>query len=126
MKTAKLVVGILSICLSAMVLFQSCAAGAANALEANGEVGGTGGFIVAIMLLAGGIVMIATRKSEKKGGSIAALILYLLGALIGFATAGSYSDLKIWAVVALLIAVMNAVALLRLKKGNHTNEEEEQ
>ena len=126
MKTAKLVVGILSICLSAMVLFQSCAAGAANALEANGEVGGTGGFIVAIMLLAGGIVMIATRKSEKKGGSIAALILYLLGALIGFATAGSYSDLKIWAVVALLIAMMNAVALLRLKKGNHTNEEEEQ
>lgn len=126
MKTAKLVVGILSICLSAMVLFQSCAAGAANALEANGEVGGTGGFIVAIMLLAGGIVMIATRKSEKKGGSIAALILYLLGALIGFATAGSYSDLKIWAVVALLIAVMNAAALLQLKKGNHTNEEEEQ
>ncbi len=125
MKTAKLVVGILSICLSAMVLFQSCAAGAANALEANGEVGGTGGFIVAIMLLAGGIVMIATRKSEKKGGSIAALILYLLGALIGFATAGSYSDLKIWSVVALLVAIMNVVALLQLKKDNHTNEEEE-
>ena len=125
MKTAKLVVGILSICLSAMVLFQSCAAGAANALEANGEIGGTGGFIVAIMLLAGGVVMIATRKSEKKGGSIAALILYLLGALIGFTTAGSYSDLKIWAVVALLVAIMNAVALLQLKKENHTNEEEE-
>lgn len=125
MKTAKLVVGILSICLSAMVLFQSCAAGAANTLEANGEVGGTGGFIVAITLLAGGIVMIATRKSEKKGGSIAALILYLLGALIGFATAGSYSDLKIWAVVALLVAIMNVVALLQLKKSNHTNGEEE-
>lgn len=126
MKTAKLVVGVISICLSAMVLFQSCAAGAANALEANGEIGGTGGFIVAIMLLAGGIVMIATRGSEKRGGSITALILYLLGALIGFATAGSYSDLKIWAAFALLAAMMNAAALLQLKRDDHENEEEKQ
>ena len=126
MKTAKLVVGVISICLSAMVLFQSCAAGAANALEANGEIGGSGGFIVAIILLAGGIVMIATRSSEKRGGSIAALILYLLGALIGFTTAGSYSDLKIWAAFALLVAIMNVAALLQLKRDNHANEEEEQ
>ena len=126
MKTAKLVVGVISICLSAMVLFQSCAAGAANALEANGEVGGTGGFVVAIMLLAGGIVMIATRSSEKHGGSITALILYLLGSLIGFTTAGSYSDLKIWAAFALLVAIMNVAALLQLKRDNHANEEEKQ
>lgn len=124
MKTTKLVFGVLSICLTVMVLFQSCAAGAANALESNGEVGGTGGFIVAILLLAGGIVMIATRKSEKRGGSITGLVLYLLAAFIGFATAGSYTDLKIWSGFALLVAVINIVALVQLKKTTKSEEED--
>mgnify|MGYP000052189692 CR=1 FL=1 len=39
MKIWKLVSGILSIVLVLFVLFQSCAAGLGNALEANGEVG---------------------------------------------------------------------------------------
>lgn len=38
MKTSKLVVGIISIVLSILVAFQSCAAGLSNALESNGEV----------------------------------------------------------------------------------------
>lgn len=123
MKTAKLVFGVLSICLTVMVLFQSCAAGAANALASNGEAGGTGGFVVAILLLAGGIVMIATRKSEKRGGAITALVLYLLAALIGFATAGSYSDLKIWSAFALIVAALNIISLVQLKKSGKTEEE---
>ena len=82
MKTLKLILGILSIVLAAMVLFQSCAAGVANTLSDNGESGGTGGFALALGMIAGGIIMIATRASEKKGGSIAALILYALAARI--------------------------------------------
>ena len=62
MKTWKLVSGIISIVLFAFVMFQSCAAGISNSLEANGESGGSAGVIVAIMLLAGGIVSIATRN----------------------------------------------------------------
>lgn len=67
MKVWKLVSGILSIILFVFVSFQSCAAGVSNALEANGEASGSAGIIVAILMLAGGIVSIATRKSLGKG-----------------------------------------------------------
>lgn len=70
MKVWKLVSGILSIILFVFVSFQSCAAGVSNALEANGEASGSAGIIVAILMLAGGIVSIATRKSLGKGGKI--------------------------------------------------------
>lgn len=84
MKTWKLVSGILSIIMFVFVTFQSCAAGISNSIEDNGEVGGSAGIIVAIMLLAGGIVSIATRNSKGKGGNIAVIVLFGLGAIMGF------------------------------------------
>lgn len=116
MKTWKLVSGILSIVLCLFVLFQSCAAGISNALQENGEVGGSAGVIVAIMLLAGGIVSIATRNGTGKGGNIALIVLYGIGALFGFTLAGSYSDLVIWAVWCLVCAVMAIMSILKGKK----------
>lgn len=116
MKTWKLVSGILSIVLFVFVTFQSCAAGVANTLEANGEVGGSAGIIVAIMLLAGGIVSIATRKGGK-GGNIALIVLFGIGALCGYTMAGSYGDLYIWATWCLICAVFAIVSLI---KGNKT------
>ena len=62
MKVWKLVSGILSMVLFILVAFQSCAAGVSNALENNGEVSGSAGLIVAVLMLAGGIVSVATRK----------------------------------------------------------------
>lgn len=115
MKTWKLVSGILSIVLFVFVAFQSCAAGVANTLSENGEVGGSAGIIVAIMLLAGGIVSIATRNGGK-GGNIAVLVLYGIGAVLGFMLAGSYSDLKIWAAWCLLCAILAIVALVKKEK----------
>lgn len=115
MKTWKLVSGILCIVLSLFVLFQSCAAGLSNAIQDNGEVGGSAGLIVAIMLLAGGIVSIATRNGGK-GGNIALIILFGIGALFGFALAGSYSDLVIWAGWCLICAGLAAVSLIKGKK----------
>ena len=115
MKTWKLVSGILSIVLFVFVSFQSCAAGVSNTLEANGEVGGSAGIIVAIMLLAGGIVSIATRKGSK-GGNIALIILFGIGAVFGFALAGSYSDLKICAAWCLICAALAIVSLVKRNK----------
>ena len=115
MKTWKLVSGILSIVLSIFVLFQSCAAGLSNTIEANGEAGGSAGVMVAIMLLVGGIVSIATRKGGK-GGNIALIILFGIGALLGFTMAGSYSDLIIWAVWCLICAVLAIVGIIKAKK----------
>ena len=112
MKIWKLVSGILSIVLFVFVSFQSCAAGLANSLEENGEISGSAGLIVAVLMLVGGIVSIVTRQSEKKGGNIALIILFGLAALIGFAGSGSFSDLKIWSGWCLINMILAVVGLI--------------
>lgn len=115
MKTWKLVSGILSIVAFFMVAFQSCAAGIGNAMAENGEVSGSAGIIVAIMILSGGIVSIATRKGGK-GGNIALIVLFGIGALFGYVLAGSFSDLNIWATWCLINVVLAIVSLAKCKK----------
>ena len=112
MKIWKLVSGILSIIFFALVTMQSCAVGVANTLEDSGEVSGSAGILVAVLMLAGGIVSIATRASEKRGGNIALLVLFGLAALLGFSNYGSYSDLAIWSGWCLINAVLAVVALV--------------
>lgn len=116
MKTWKLVSGILSIVLFVVVSFQSCAAGLGNALSENGESSGSGGIFVAIFMLSGGIVSIATRKSKGKGGNIALIVLFGLASFVGFALAGSFKDLNIWAFWCLINAILAVVAMIRNKK----------
>ncbi len=120
MKVLKLVLGILCIVFSAFVLFQSCAAGLSNALNESNEVSGSAGVLVAILMLSGGIVMIATRNSSKKGGAIAGIIIFLLSFLIGKTNAGTYTDLNIWAYLCLIIAGINVISLF----GNKQNKTE--
>ena len=100
----------------AIVVFQSCAAGVSNALEANDEMSGSIGIFVAIFMLAGGIVSIAVRNSEKNGGNIALVILFGLAAIIGFAGHGSYSDLVIWASWCLINVILAVLAMFVGKK----------
>ena len=116
MKVWKLVSGILSIVLFVFVSFQSCAAGLSNALEANGEASGTAGIMVAVFMLAGGIVSIATRKAQGKGGNIALIILFGIAALVVFTNYGSYSDLAIWSGWCLINAVLAVIAMITGKK----------
>jgi len=116
MKTWKLVSGILSIILFFIVTFQSCMAGLSNVLSANGEFGGSAGAILAVLMLAGGIVSIATRKGSK-GGNIALIVLFGIATLIGFSMAGSYADLNVWAAWCAINAVLAVVSLI---KGNGT------
>ena len=117
MKTWKLVSGILSIILYFIVTFQSCMAGLSNVLSANGEFGGSAGAILAVLMLAGGIVSIATRKGSK-GGNIALIVLFGIATLIGFSMAGSYADLNVWAAWCAINAVLAVVSLI---KGNGTD-----
>lgn len=116
MKTWKLVSGILSIILFILVSFQSCAVGMANTLAENEEVSGSAGIIVAIMMLAGGITSISTRKSEEKGGNIALIVLFGIGAFFGFVLAGNFSDLKIWATWCFINVIFAIVAMVKKKK----------
>ena len=80
MKTAKLVIGIISMVLFVLVAFQSCAAGLGNALADNGEVSGTSG-----MLLAFCMTIITTEIQKWKRNKIVWCILALTLLLGAFA-----------------------------------------
>ena len=116
MKVWKLVSGILSIVLFVLVAFQSCAVGVSNTIMESEEVSGSAGIIVAILMLAGGIVSIATRNAAGKGGNIALIVLFGLAALIGFTNYGSFSDLAIWSGWCVINAILAIVAIVTGKK----------
>ena len=117
MKVWKLVSGILCCCLFVVTTFQSCAATIGNGMDQNGEIGGVGGFILSILMLAGGIVsIVAYRNANSKGLNITLIILFGLASIIGFSTAGSFGDLNLWAFWCLICAVLAAVSLFKKKK----------
>lgn len=116
MKTWKLVSGILSMILFVLVAVQSCAVGMVNALEDNSGASGSIGIFVGILMLSGGIVSVATRKSQGRGGNIALVVLFGLAALIGFTGYGNYGDLAIWAFWCLINAMLAVVAIIKSKK----------
>lgn len=115
MKIWKLVSGILTIVFFIVVEFQSCAAGAVNALEGNGGSSGTVGFLVGILMLVGGIVSICVRKGGK-GGNIALIVVFGLAGIIGLAGYGNYSDLAIWSVWCLINAALALICLFMKKR----------
>ena len=119
MKTAKLVIGSISIVLFVLVAFQSCAAGLGNALADNCEVSGTSGMLLAFCMLIAGIVGVATRKS--KGGGIVAGVFYLLGGLLGIVNYGSFSDLAIWSVLCFIFGAVFILGSLILKNAVNSN-----
>ena len=96
MKTAKLVIGIVSIVLALVMLFQSCAANVGSVLATAGtDMSGAVGTFAAILLIVAGIIGIAARKS--KGGTIAAFIFYV--------------NLIVWGVVSLVFAVVFIISV---------------
>lgn len=106
MKTWRLVSGIISICMCLFVLLQSCAAGFVNAVENNGQSSGTAGMIVSLLMLAAGILSIATRNEFERSSSTALAVLYGLAALIGVVFAGNFTDLILWALWCFVCAVL--------------------
>lgn len=118
MKTAKVIIGIISMVLFLIITFQSCAAGIGNAISENGESSGSVGFIVALFMLVAGIIGVAGKNS--KGACVTAGIFYALAAIFGFNGAGSFSDLKIWGALSLVFAVVFIVSAKNLKRLNDT------
>jgi 4-amino-4-deoxy-L-arabinose transferase-like glycosyltransferase len=110
MKTAKLIIGIVSIVLTFLILFQSCAASIGEALiDEDGATGGVG-VLVAILMLIAGIVAIAARNS--KGGGIFCLVLYGLAGIIGITAKGIFEDLIIWGGLCLIFAVFFLISTI--------------
>lgn len=121
MKTTKLIIGIISIVLFLVVIFQSCAAGIGNALEGNGETSGGSGVFLAICMLIAGIVGIATRT--KTAGGIVSGVFYAIGGIIGISNYGSYSDLAVWSVLCFIFAVVFILGSIFTKKEKQKTQE---
>lgn len=117
-KTVRLVIGIISIVLFFLVSLQSCAAGIGNALSASGEVSGSAGFLLAICMLISGIITICLKNKKTNIAFILPTVFYMLGAIIAAANVGSYSDLKIWSIIAALFGVLHIYCLLSVKRVN--------
>lgn len=113
MKIFKQVTGILSIVLFVFVLFQSCSLQLYSDVTGTGNVDGISGVIVAICLIVGGIVGIATRNTTGRSGSITCAIFYLLGAFIGFTCAGIFGDLQIWATISLVFGMLHVIFAIK-------------
>lgn len=118
MKTTRMVVGIISMVLFLVVIFQSCAAGIGNTLSNNGEVSGSAGVLLAFAYLIAGIISVAARKTQ--GGTITALCFYVVGGIIGLANAGSYKDLIVWSVLSFIFAVILLVTVILQAKQDKT------
>ncbi|MGI5906490.1 MAG: hypothetical protein ACOX85_09580 [Candidatus Pararuminococcus gallinarum] len=114
MKTVKLIIGIISIVLFIIVMFQSCAAGIVEAIGDTGGNSGGAGIFVAFCLLIAGIVGVATRNS--KGGGITAGIFYAFGGIIGITNSGVYKDLIIWSILAFVFAIVFIVGSAKMPK----------
>lgn len=124
MKTAKLVIGIITLIFSVMVLLQSCAAGLGDAIQAEGGTSGGSGMLVGFLMIAGGIVSIAARRS--KGGAVACTILFGLAAIIGLTASGIFADLKIWGGWCLILSVVHMISVFTQFKNPAPQEAEKQ
>lgn len=107
----KIVSGILSIVLSFLVVFQSCAAGFVNVVTASGEMSGTVGLLVALLMLAGGIVAIASRNAISNAGNVSLIIIYGIATFAGYFGAGIFGNLVLFSTWCLLCAVIAAMAI---------------
>lgn len=120
LSAGRLAIGIISMVLFVLVTFQSCAAGVSNALEENGESSGSFGVVLAVFMLAAGIVGVATRNSRSGAGAIVSAVLYILGGIMGLVGAGSYADLNIWGALCIIFGVFFVIAAVLNKKKSKT------
>lgn len=110
MKTVKLIIGIIAIVLSLVLFIQSSLVGLGDVLFAEeGEASGGFGIVMSILLLIGGIVSIATRKT--RGGAIFCIVDYALLGLIGLTCSQNFKDLAIWGSVSLIFALIYIISL---------------
>jgi len=120
MKTLRLVIGIISMGLILIILFQSCAAGMLNIFEGSGETSGFAGLLVSVFLLIAGSVGVSTYK-KAGGGAITSILLYAIAGLIGVTNYGSFADLQIWGILSFIFAVLYLLSIFVDKMKDRLN-----
>ncbi len=114
--TAKLVIGILSMVMFFIIGFQSCAVNVGDIFLHSGEAGGSFGILVAINLLASGIIAVAARKSVKMTPWIINTVLLWLNYFYAKMFRGTFHDLLIWGFLSFAAGVFFLLSAMRTKK----------
>ena len=114
--TGRLVTGIISIVLFALISFQSCAAGLSNALEQNNATSGTAGLLLAFVYLIAGIIGVATRGSAGAAGPAVCSVFYFIDAALTIGTGSSFGDLPVCGFIACAFGIVYAAAAVKTKK----------
>lgn len=114
-RLARTIIGILSLVAFIFVMFQSCAANVVNAMEANtADTSAGGGTLLAFILLIAGITTALGRDNAK--ATLVAAIMYGVGAIIGFASLGTYGDLVFWSIIAVLFGALDVYSWWRSRR----------
>lgn len=114
-RLARTIIGILSLVAFIFVMFQSCAANVVNAMEANtADASAGGGTLLAFVLLIAGITTALGRDNAK--ATLVAAIMYWVGAIIGFASLGTYGDLVFWSIIAVLFGALDVYSWWRSRR----------
>lgn len=110
----KKIVGILSLVLSALVIFQSVTSESINVLSNHRGVIRTDGIILVTSMLVAGIL---TLKSENSRCIlIIAIATFISSGITGLANITTYMDLQIWSILNL---IFGGVLILKMYKTNN-------
>lgn len=112
----RLILGIILLVLSFFIIFQSCATGVVNTMDNSSDAGGTAGFIVALLMIATGIVAICTRNAKSKAGPGVCTGLLVLAAILGFCNSAVYEDLVVWSVVNVAFAIVFLICMIKTRR----------
>lgn len=120
MKIWKLISGILSICISLINLLQACVGGCASSFTQDNElkVSMIIGFIVAVMIMGGGIHSIATMNKKgllQKDANVEIIEIFGIAMVLAFYGSNNYPDLKIYAYWCLICALVAGGSILYKK-----------
>ncbi len=120
MKVVKIIIGILSILISAVTALQTYALSVITNVAGDllGGLGMMTGTAMAAVFLVGGLLGIIL--CDNKIGGIIAGVVYLAGAVVGFIKMNEYSDLLIWAVVSAVFCVVFALGSVFMKREAET------
>jgi hypothetical protein len=84
--------------------------------ENSNELSGSAGLLTAICFFVGGLTGLLTRNSAKKGGPIASCVFYWFAFFLSRMFSGSFSDLRIWGVLAFLFGTVYLIAAMKTRK----------
>lgn len=107
-------IGILSVLLSGLVIFEGITSGSGNVLSNSRGVITTGGIILVISMLVAGILTLTSQNSRRI--LIIAIALFISSGITGLANISMYVDLQIWSILNL---IFGGGLMLKMGKGNN-------